>query len=107
MTNTPDNQPFEFNLDAYVKGLDLQPFRFHWKDRRWELAHFDSLDSWEMMKALKSGNDEAVLRIAMGADQFGELRQIPLPLGGLQEVTERYFKHCGVDVGELRGSAGS
>lgn len=106
-SKAPDNQPFEFNLDAHVKGMDLQPFRFHWKDRRWEMAHFDALDSWEMGKAMRSGRDEDALKLAMGEEQFAEFRKIPLPQGGMSELTRRYFDHCGVDLGELRGSIGS
>jgi hypothetical protein len=105
--STPDDKPFDFNLDAYVKGLDLEPFRFHWKDRRWQMEHFDAIDSWEMGKAARSGNDADIIKLAMGNEQFAEFRKIPLLVGGLREVTERYFKHCGVDLGELRGSTGS
>lgn len=100
-----DDQPFDFNLDSFVKGLDLQPFRFHWKDRRWTLTHIDDLDSWVMAKVGEDG--EAVLREAMGADQYTEFTAIPLPQGGLKKMLAEYYKHCGVDPGELQGSTSS
>lgn len=104
--SAPDNQPFEFNLDAYVKGVDLQPFRFHWADRRWTFAHVDDLDSW-VMAAISDERPLQVFEAAMGAEQFDEFRKIPLPQGALKELFNRYLKHCGVDPGELPGSSSS
>lgn len=108
MTTKPaDDQPFEFNLDAYVKGMDHAPFRFHWKDRRWEMAHFEVVDAWEIAKAIKTGDDEQILAVTMGAEQSDDFRKIPIPQGALQEMVRKYFKHCGVDPGEFLGSTGS
>jgi hypothetical protein len=104
--SAPDNQPFEFNLDSYVKGLDLQDFRFHWNDRRWTFTHVDALDSW-VMAAIGDGDPLRVFEEAMGSEQFAEFRALPLPQGGLKELFNRYLKHCGVDPGELHGSTGS
>jgi hypothetical protein len=106
-TRTADDQPFDFNLDAYVKGMDFPPFRFHWRDRRWEMAHFEVVDAWEIAKAIRSGDDEKVLAVTMGDEQFADFRKISIPQGALREMVREYFKHCGVDPGEFLGSTDS
>jgi hypothetical protein len=107
MTKPADNQPFEFNLDAFVKGMDHAPFRFHWSGRRWEMAHFDAIDSKETKKAVQSGDDDEILKLAMGGEQFAAFDEIPIPNGGRNEMVKQYFRHCGVNVGELLGSTSS
>lgn len=102
----PDDQPFDFNLDAYVKAQDLAPFRFHWSDRRWQMKHFEAIDSKATNAAVDSGDDDEVLKLAMG-EQFADFDEIPIPNGAKAEMVRQYFRHCGVDVGELRGSTAS
>lgn len=105
---TPDNQPFDFNLDAFIKGMDLTPYRVHFADQRWELKHFDGLDSQTVTKAMRQDDeDAAILKLAMGDEQYERFLETRVPVGGRKELVRRYFKHCGVDLGELRGSTNS
>jgi hypothetical protein len=103
----PDNQPFDWNMDAFVAGLDHQPFRFPFKGERWEMKHFDALDSKETSAAMETGDDRALIKLAMGGDQFAKFDEIKLSNGAQRELVVRYFKHCGVDLGKLPGSTDS
>lgn len=102
-----DDQPYEFNLDGYVNNLDLPSFRFPYRGGQWEMDHFEALDSWEINAAIRSGDDEKVLAVAMGKERFAEFRKNPLPQAGMKELLKKYFAHSGVDVGELLGSTDS
>jgi hypothetical protein len=105
---TPDNQPFEFNLDAFVNGMDLAPFRFPFKGGQWEMRHLDGIDSREVSKAMQAADeDAAMLRLTLGEEKYGELMKLGLPVGGRKELVRRFYKHCGVDLGESQGSINS
>lgn len=107
MPKAPDDQPFELNLDAYVKAMDTPPFRFNWLGRRWTMTHNDAVDSWAMARAHRTGEDEEILKVAMGEKQLAELMENPLPQGGMKKLTKDYFAHCGVELGKSGGSTPS
>nr|PZN00575.1 MAG: hypothetical protein DIU77_03435 [Thermocrispum agreste] len=102
-----DDQPFDFNLDAVVAEVELTPFRVHFGGRRWEFAHMESLDIWQLTAAAGQGDNAAligVFKTALGDEQFKEFRKIPLPQKAASDLFDAYAKFCGVDPGELPGS---
>jgi hypothetical protein len=117
MTNTrrpaakaADDKPFDFNLDTAKVEADLTPFRVHWAGQRWEFAHMQSLDLWELVAGAAQGDlgaTVATFKAALGEERFKEFRKIPLPQGKANSLFEAYAEHCGVDLGELQGSTGS
>lgn len=107
MTKAPDDQPFEFNADAYAKSMETPDFRFHWLGKRWTLQHYDAVDSWAMAAAQKTGEDEEILKVAMGSEQVAALKEKPIPQGVMKELVKQYFKHSGVDLGKSADSTSS
>ena len=107
---TPDDQPFDFNLDAVLKEADWPPFRVHFGGRRWEFMHLQMLDVWDLLDAAGKGNIAATVdafRAGLGDEQFPEFRKIRLPQGGLVRLFNEWQKHCGIDPGESPGSTDS
>lgn len=105
-----DDQPFDFNLDAVAAEVDLAPWRVHFGGRRWEFKHPQEIDVWDVMdRDVKSetGAMLAVFETALGPDQFGEFRKIPLPSYKLKALFEAYQKYGGVEPGESEGSTAS
>lgn len=105
-TQTADDQPFDFNLDAVQAETELRPFRFHWNGKRWEMQHLEALDVWGLMEAAEGGDTAAMtgaFREAMGK-QWETFRAIRLPQYKLKALFDAYRKHCGLEPGESAAS---
>jgi hypothetical protein len=105
-TKPADDQPFDFNLDAVKSEVDLIPFRVHYDGRRWELAHIESLDIWDLVEAAEGGEIQAmtgVFRISLG-DQWEDFRKVRLPQYKMKSLFTAYRKHCGLEPGESEAS---
>lgn len=110
-TKTPDNQPFDYNLDAVEAESDLSPWRVHWQGKKWEFAHLDNFDMWPFLSDESTGNDveEAlkIFQVALGEKQWAEFQKLPIPRYKLKALFEAYQKHCGAGMGEDGASSGS
>jgi hypothetical protein len=104
-----DNEVYDLNLNSAVKALknesDLRPFRFIWgpDNKRFEMAHRETLNQLKIMEAFEQSEVHGVLeqfRQAMGPKQWAEFRKIPLPPSARDKIMEDYGKHCGVVEGE-------
>lgn len=101
-----DDEVFDLNLNAVKAETDLRPFRFLWgpDNKRFELAHRDTLDHIPLVEAaVRGGENEATLatlRAGLGKEQWAEFRKIPLPAHKLEALMEGYAKHCGIDLPE-------
>ncbi|WP_030303509.1 hypothetical protein [Streptomyces katrae] len=103
-----DDQPFDFNLDSVQAEVDLAPFRVHHGGRRWEFAHLQGLDVWDLVGAAETGDLGATLglfRVALG-DSFDDFRKIKLAQFKMQKLFAAYQQHCGLEPGES-GASGS
>ncbi|MFJ5089966.1 hypothetical protein [Streptomyces sp. NPDC088674] len=101
-----DDEPFDFNLDAVKAESDLTPFRVHFNGRRWEFAHLEGLDIWDVVEVADGGDLQAVLgalRLGLG-DQYAEFRKIRLPQYKVMTLFRAYQKHCGMEPGESEAS---
>ncbi|MEU9134590.1 hypothetical protein AB0D33_01245 [Streptomyces sp. NPDC048404] len=106
---TPDDQPFDFNLDAVKAEVESTPFRIHWNGRRFTFAHMQDLDCWELLAAADAGEANAVmgsLRLALG-DEWEDFRKVPMPQYKLMPLFKAYRAHCGLEPGESSASSGS
>ena len=107
---TPDDEPFDFNLDAVQAEVDLSPWRVHWDGRRWEFAHMQDLDVWPLLEAAEAGDVEAMLgifRTALGEQQWKDFRKIRLPQYKMKALFDAYRKHSGLAEGESAASSDS
>ncbi|MEU0808800.1 hypothetical protein [Streptomyces sp. NPDC005970] len=105
----PDDQPFDFNLDAVQAESELTPFVVHWNGQRWTFEHMQALDAWELLAAAEGGDVRAVtgaLELALG-DQWPEFRKIKLPQYKLMPLFQAWQKHCGLEPGESVASSDS
>lgn len=105
----PDDEPFDFNLDAVRAEAELTPFVVHWDGRRWEFEHMQALDAWELLAAAEGGEISAItgaLELALG-DQWKDFRAIKLPQYKLMPLFKAWQKHCGLEPGESSASSGS
>lgn len=101
-----DSEPFDFNLDAVKSEVDLTPFRVHFDGRRWEFAHMESLDVWDLVEAAEGGEVSAmtgVFRISLG-DQWTDFRKVKFPQYKMKALFSAYRKHCGLEPGESEAS---
>lgn len=108
MTKPADDQPFEFNLDTVQAEIDLTPFRVHFDGRRFEFAHMQALDLWELVEPAEGGDPGSIKQMfhaALGDKQLAEFRKIPLPQFKVQALFKAWQKHCGIGPGESPGSA--
>lgn len=106
---TPDDQPFDFNLDAVKAEAELRPFRFHWGGRRFEMQHMEALDVWPLMEAAEGGDMAAtrgIFQQALG-DEWADFRKEPMPQFKLKALFKAYRDFCGVAEGESGASSGS
>jgi hypothetical protein len=106
----PDDEPFDFNLDAVQAEVDLSPWRVHWDGRRWEFAHMQDLDVWPLLEAAEAGDVEAMLgifRTALGEQQWKDFRKIRLPQYKMKALFDAYRKHSGLAEGESAASSDS
>lgn len=105
-TATPDDQPFDFNLDAVKSEVELTPFRVHFDGRRWEFAHMEGLDIWDLAEAAEGGEVSAmvgVFRISLG-DQYADFRKVRFPQYKMKALFDAYRTHCGLEPGESGAS---
>lgn len=103
---TPDDQPFDFNLDTVKAEVELTPFRVHFDGRRWEMLHLQDLDIWDLVEAAEGGDVKAMLvafKLALG-DEFENFRKIRLPQYKLTALFKAYQQHCGLEPGESAAS---
>lgn len=101
-----DDQPFDFNLDAVRAEVDLAPFRVHFDNRRWEFAHLQDLDIWDLVEAADGGDMSAVtgaFRLALG-DQYEDFRKVRLPQYKMMPLFKAWQRHCGMEPGESQAS---
>lgn len=101
-TKAPDDQPFDFNLDTVEAEVELTPFRVHFGGRRWEFAHMQDLDAWDLIEAAEGGELAAVkgsMELALG-DQWPEFRKIRMPQYKVMPLFNAWRDHCGVKQGE-------
>lgn len=114
-TATPDNEVFDFDLNAVEAESDLRPFRFLWKskdnpNRRLTMTHMEALDVWPLMAAAESGDVGAmtgIFRTALGNEQWADFRKTPLPQFKMRALFDAYRDHCGQKPGESPASSGS
>ncbi|MFD5676109.1 hypothetical protein [Streptomyces sp. NPDC127040] len=105
-TKPADDQPFDFNLDSVQAEVDLAPFRVHHGGRRFEFAHLQGLDVWDLVGAAETGDLGATLglfRVALG-DSFDDFRKIKLAQFKMQKLFAAYQQHCGLEPGESEAS---
>jgi hypothetical protein len=86
-TKAPDDQPYDFNLNAAKAEVELAPFRFLWAtednpNRRWEMKHLQDLNSWELIEAAEGGDLAAMVaafEAALGKKEWTEFHAVPDP----------------------------
>ncbi|MEV7364244.1 hypothetical protein ACWENS_10735 [Streptomyces sp. NPDC004532] len=101
-----DSEPFDFNLDAVQAEVELRPFRVHFNGRRWEFAHMEGLDIWDLVEAAEGGEVRAMIGIfkaALGED-FADFRKVKFPQYKMKALFTAYRKHCGLEPGESEAS---
>ncbi|MFE2497082.1 hypothetical protein [Streptomyces scopuliridis] len=101
-----DDQPFDFNLDAVQSEVQLTPFRVHYDGRRWEFAHMEGLNIWDLVEAAEGGEVSAmtgVFRISLGG-QWEDFRKLDFPQYKMKALFAAYRKHCGMEPGESEAS---
>lgn len=101
-----DDQPFDFNLDAIKSEVELTPFRVHFDGRRWEFAHMEGLDIWDLVEAAEGGEIRAMIGVFKAAlgDDFADFRKVKLPQFKMKAMFTAYRKHCGMEPGESEAS---
>lgn len=98
-TKRPDDQPFDFNLDAAEPPRELTPFVFHAGDRRWTMLHLEELDVWELVEAADGGDIAAMtgaFRLALDK-QWADFRKMRLPQWKFKRLFREYRVHCGIN----------
>lgn len=106
---TKDDAPFDFNLDAVEAESELLPFRVHFGGTRWEFAHMQALNAWDVIAAAEGGDVRAIvgsMELALG-DQWKDFRKVPLPQYKLMPLFHAWREHCGLQPGESEASADS
>lgn len=105
-----DDKPFDFNLDQVAAEVNQTPFRVHFGGKRWQFAHMDTLDVWQLVSAAGQGELGSLIgmfKAALGEEQYKEFRKLPLPQRAANDLFDAYAEFCGVDPGELEGSTDS
>ncbi|WP_327300378.1 hypothetical protein [Streptomyces goshikiensis] len=101
-----DDQPFDFNLDAVQSEVELRSWRVHFDGQRWEFAHLQALDCWDLVEAAEGGEISAVMgsmKLALG-DQWEAFRKIGLPQYKLMPLFKAWRAFCGLEPGESEAS---
>ncbi|MCX5522584.1 hypothetical protein OG342_06865 [Streptomyces bobili] len=101
-----DSEPFDFNLDAVESEVELRPFRVHYNGHRWEFAHMEGLNIWDLVEAAEGGEVSAmvgVFKISLG-EQWTEFRKLKFPQYKMKALFKEYRKHCGLEPGESEAS---
>jgi hypothetical protein len=101
-----DDQPFDFNLDAVKAESNLTPFRVHFDGRRWDFAHMEALDVWDLVEAVERGEVAAMVSIFKAAlgEQWEDFRKVRLPQFKMKALFGEYRKYCGLEPGESEAS---
>jgi len=105
----PDDKPFDFNLDAVASEVDMTPFVFQYKDRRWTFEHMQALDIMPLIASAQHGDASAVIgtfRVALGK-QWPDFQKAGLPQWKAQKLFDAYQAHCGMESGESPASPAS
>lgn len=105
-TTTPDNKPFDFNLDAVQAESALEPFRFNFAGQRFTMAHLEALDVHDLLAAAGQGDIGMMVsafKAALG-EEYTKFRKVPLPQYKLKALFAAYQEHCGVESGESPAS---
>ncbi|MET9158291.1 hypothetical protein ABZX56_11235 [Streptomyces parvulus] len=111
----PDDQPFEFDLNAVESEVDLAPFRFLWKtadnpNRRFTMHHLAGLNVWDLMEAAEQGDMGAtvgIFKAAMSDDDWKAFRGSAVAQYKMTALFKAYRKHCGTAEGESPASSDS
>lgn len=114
-SKAPDDQPFDFNLNAVKAEVDLSPFRFLWEtednpNRRFVMRHLQELSVWDLVAAADRGDMGAMVgafQAAMSKEDWKAFRGTSLPQYKLKALFDAYRKHCGVAEGESEASTDS
>ena len=101
-----DSEPFDFNLDAVESEVELRPFRVHFNGRRWEFAHMEGLDIWDLVEPAEGGEVRAMIGVFKAAlgDDFDDFRKVKFPQYKMKALFTAYRKHCGLEPGESEAS---
>jgi len=109
-TATPDDQPFDFNLDTVEPAVELRDFRVHFGGRRWTLKNVNLLNAWSIVAVAQSGDLEATvgsLKLALG-DQWEAFQKVDMPQWKITRLFRAWREHSGnPDAGESSASSDS
>ncbi|WP_335936615.1 hypothetical protein [Streptomyces sp. PTD5-9] len=95
----PDNQPFDFNLDAVEPERELRPFVVQFGGTRWSFAELHELDSWALLDSAREGEVGAMLgafKAGLG-DQYEDFRKVGMPQYKLKALFTAWQRHCGLN----------
>lgn len=95
----PDNQPFDFNLDAVQPEQDLAPFVIQYGGTRWTFQHMQELDCFDLLDAAREGEVGAMIGSFKGAlgKQYEPFRKLGLPQYKLKALFKAWQAHCGLN----------
>lgn len=105
-SKTPDDQPWDFNLDVVEAEVELRPFRVHFGGRRFTFTHMQELNAWDAIEAAESGDIGVVvesLKLALG-EQWEDFRKVPMPQHKLTRLFKAWQTHSGLNPGESEAS---
>lgn len=113
--NTPDDQPYDFDLNAAKAEVSLDPFRFRWAtpdnpNKRFVMKHLQDLDVWDLMEAADGGDLQAMagcFEAALGKEEWKLFHSIPIQQYKLKALFDAYRKHSGAAEGESEASSDS
>ncbi|MFF7901167.1 hypothetical protein ACIO02_33910 [Streptomyces sp. NPDC087568] len=95
----PDNQPFDFNLDAVEPEQELLPFVVQYGGTRWAFKHLQELDCWDLLDAAREGEVGAMLGSFKGAlgKQYDDFRKLGMPQFKIKALFRAWQEHCGLN----------
>lgn len=103
-----------FDADRFRDEVRHDPFVFKWAGRTWEMRHYRDVDD-SVLELIELSQDDfslkhlrTVLTALLGEQQWRELTETQrLPFKVLEELLNRWLRHCGLDQGESVSSADS
>lgn len=111
-TTKPTTKP-KFSVSALKPEVEREPFEFEHGGKDWVMVHSQDVDVWQINNLIvESGaktNNDSIVAMFKGAlgDQWPEFSRIPIAAWQLEELAKAYGEHCGVNLGESKGSATS
>ncbi|HEY5987002.1 MAG TPA: hypothetical protein VIV12_11600 [Streptosporangiaceae bacterium] len=103
-----------FDLDAVEAEASGKDFTFKLGGVEFVMPALSRLDRKAVKRVAKetSGKGEidsidAMLRIALGDEQWEKFDELPLTLAGVKDLFEAWSDHSGIDVGESSASTDS